>query len=385
MSRSQSNALEETEHLHKSTLDALSAHIAILDKLGAIVSVNTAWRDFARTNGMTWPRWGVGENYLKVCEAARGDETARAAAEGIQAVLTGKRDQFYLEYPCHSPIKKRWFILRAGPLKDNHRERLVIAHENITERKLAEQKMSSQQAELAYAGRLSMLGEMATGIAHEINQPLTAIYSYAQACIRRLSKDTFDPLELIESQEKISAAAQRAADVIRNLRAMATSKRKIRREVVSVNDLIKDVVTLACLDSRAQEIPIALDLEHSNPPVLVDIVQIQQVVLNLIRNGIDAMDQLADESKKLTIKTSRIKRNAIEISVSDSGSGIPEDVATQMFDPFFTTKSSGTGMGLTISDSILQAHNSRIRYVGNRDRGSKFWFTLPIASASRSS
>ena len=158
MKSNERRAFKQSESFLRGTLDALSAHIAILDSTGTIVTVNSAWRKFGLANGLTLPHWGVGANYIEVCNRARGAdrEVAASAAQGIQDVLVKRRKHFYLEYPCHSPDKQRWFVLRATPFQTAHQVWVVVAHEDITERRQAEKQVAEQQAQSMHAARLSL-------------------------------------------------------------------------------------------------------------------------------------------------------------------------------------------------------------------------------------
>ncbi len=378
-------AFKRSESFLRGTLDALSAHIAILDKTGTIVTVNSAWRRFGQANGLTLPHWGVGTNYIEICNRARGAdrEEATSAARGILDVLVKRRSRFYLEYPCHSPDKQRWFVLRATPFQTVHQVWVVVAHEDITERKQAEKQISEQQAQIMHAARLSMLGEMTAGMAHKLNQPLTAIYSYAKACIKSVRSGTYDQETLIDTLEKIGRSAHQGGKIIRNLRAIVRRQTDQPREI-EICSLIRNVAKLSQLDSRSQNFRIKLELPSRLPLVLADAVQIQQVILNLIRNAVDAMVEAPDEHKAVTISAKVLLNDCIEVVVKDQGVGLPESVAQKLYDPFFTTKDTGMGLGLTVAQSIIAAYDGQLWFTKNRKRGISFHFTLPIARGDRS-
>lgn len=380
MKSGERRAFKQSQSFLRGILDALSAHIAILDTSGIIVTVNVAWREFAQANGLTSAHWGVGTNYLEVCERAQGidREEAVIASQGIRDVLAKRRKCFYLEYPCHSVDEQRWFALRTTPFQTKHQRWVVVAHENITERKQAEQQVAAQQTQLMHAARLSMLGEMTAGIAHEINQPLTAIYSYAKACIQSVRSGASDPETLIDTLEKISSAAHQGGKVIHNLRAMVKRNTNQPREI-EICSLIRDVAKLIKLDSRPQNFRLKLKLPSQLPPVSADTMQLQQVVLNLIRNAIDANEDAPDEDKAVTLSANMAHKNYIEVTVKDCGRGLSDRVAKQLYEPFFTTKDSGMGMGLTVAQSIITAYDGQLWFSKNRHRGTTFHFTLPIA------
>ena len=250
---------------------------------------------------------------------------------------------------------------------------------DITERIQAEENARVQQELLAHMDRLSMMGEMAAGIAHEINQPLTAIDSYAQAAKRRIKNDSFEVEKLQDLLEKISKTSIRAGDVIAKLRAMVKHQPK-SRSTADVNTLIKDTVRIAEVDTQALEFKIVLNLDSKLPHVMVDSVQIQQVLLNLIRNAMEAAAKENKENKLIYISSSLLaEENRIKISVQDYGCGIDEKIAGELFNPFYTTKKSGMGMGLAICHSIIQEHGGNLWFTPNTDNGTTFHLTLPTA------
>lgn len=251
---------------------------------------------------------------------------------------------------------------------------LVAQIEDLTQRRKAEQEAREHRERLAHVDRVSLLGEMAAGIAHEINQPLTAIANYADAARRRVSSASADPTKLLDTLQKVSEQAQRAGEVIRKLRALV-KKRESERELVDINDLVRDSVKLADVDARIHDIAIEVELMTS-APVYVDAVQIEQVILNLLRNAVDASECETDGDRIVRART-HIVDGLVEVSVTDSGSGITEEAEEKLFSPFFTTKRAGMGMGLSISRSIINSHGGHLWFSRNPDRGTTFRFTLP--------
>ena len=257
---------------------------------------------------------------------------------------------------------------------------LLISHiVDITEEIEVEEKSKALQEQLAHMDRISMMGEMAAGIAHEINQPLTAIDTYAQAAQRRINADKVDYEKLEDLLEKISKTSQRASDVVSHLRSMV--KRQTRKSIsLSINSLIEDTIKLLETDIRADEFRIKLELNKELPNVMADSIQIQQVLLNLIRNAMDAVAKEVDQYKEITIRSSFLAgENRIKISVKDYGYGIDQDTAEKLFNPFFTTKQTGLGIGLSICKSIVQIHGGSLWFLPNADKGNTFHFTLPTA------
>jgi C4-dicarboxylate-specific signal transduction histidine kinase len=245
---------------------------------------------------------------------------------------------------------------------------------------LVEAQARQHHAELAHAARLATLGEMAAGLAHELNQPLAAIVSYARGCVRRLESGDTPTDAIIDVIEEISAQALRAGEVLRRIRDFVRSG-EMRRERVDVNDVVREAVRFAELEARQRGVTMPLALAPVRLPVDVDRVQIEQVILNLVRNGFDAMGGQPPDASRLAIATAPTGRGTVEVSVADTGNGIPAEIADRLFDPFFSTKSDGLGLGLSISRSIVEAHGGRLWATANPGRGATFRFTLPVAAS----
>lgn len=230
------------------------------------------------------------------------------------------------------------------------------------------------RARLAHVGRIGTLGEMVSGIAHEVNQPLTAIANYASACRRMMLAGQTNPGEMLSILEKIAGQAERAGQVIRGLRSLA-KRSDSQRQLLDCNQLVRDVVRLIEFELRGSELTLDLQLSRDLSPVLADGVQIQQVVLNLIRNAMEAMAEVA-AGKTVTVETAESDAR-VKIRVSDRGPGLPADVAHHLFEPFFTTKKQGMGLGLSICKSIAAAHGGELYYTQNQWRGATFALELP--------
>lgn len=250
--------------------------------------------------------------------------------------------------------------------------------EDLSERLKAEEEARLHRERLAHVTRLHTLGEMAAGIAHEINQPLTAIANYTQACRRRLTAGTASPAKLLDLLVKIDGQAQRAGEIIRRIRALGR-KRESEYQLTDVNAIVQEGVNLARVDTRALDCRIELALARQLPAVAVDPIQIQQVILNLIRNSLDAMETVPAGERRITVTTACSSSDSVEVAIADRGVGLPDAAAEQLFDPFFTTKHSGMGVGLSISRSIITSHGGWLWFTRNADCGTTFRFTLPIA------
>jgi PAS domain S-box-containing protein len=371
-------ALRESEAVSGSILASLVGHLAIVDRSGVIVRVNDAWDRFARENdSQSSAAVSVGADYLDVCRrsAERGDEIAQAALEGIEAVLAGRRGEFVLEYPCHAPSKERWFEMRVSSLK-RPEGGAAIFHADVSYRKQAELEMGRLRRELAHMSRVSMMGELTASLAHELNQPLTAIVSNAHAGERYLAAPAPPLAEVGEILADVAADAQRAGEVIRRMRSLLKND-TTRFLPLELNEVIREVVALTQTDALIRHHPIALALAPALPPVRGDRVQLQQVLLNLVLNGMEAMEAQAPAARHLGIQTLRAGP-AVRVGVQDRGPGLPPERLETVFDAFFTTKASGMGMGLAISRSIVEAHGGRIWAENNPDRGATFWFSLPL-------
>ena len=235
---------------------------------------------------------------------------------------------------------------------------------------------------MLHVSRLATIGEMAAGVAHELNQPLTAIANYAQACERLLARSDASPEDLRQALREIAAQAVRAGDIIRRLRSLARSQ-SVECAPADVNAVITEILPLMQSDARAHGVRLSLQLAQGLPSLALDRVQIQHVVLNLVRNGLEALDGAGDAAgRELAIYTRLVESAEIEIAVCDNGAGISAAVAARMFDPFFSTKDSGTGLGLPISNTIARAHGGRLGYRPNTPRGACFFVRLPIESAT---
>lgn len=250
---------------------------------------------------------------------------------------------------------------------------------DVTERRRAEERLRQREADLAHFSRLTTMGEMAAGLAHELNQPLAAIANYAGGCVRRLHSGIgADPKILLQPIEQIGAEAVRAGEIIRRLREFVR-KGETQRSGADINRLIAEALTLVRPESRQRNITLVLELARDLPEVLVDAIQIEQVIVNLARNAVEAMSGNGWPRRKLTIRSSLIEDGMVEVAVSDTGVGMQEEEARRLFYPFFTTKTTGMGMGLSISRSIIEAHEGRLWSMLNPEGGMTFRFTLPLA------
>lgn len=254
----------------------------------------------------------------------------------------------------------------------------VSTGHDVTERILAEQATLKHQAELARVARLSTLGEMITALAHELNQPLCAVTTYAQTCLRAIKKDAFDATRLRFALEQIVEQIDLAVEIFRRLRDFSR-KEGPRREAANVRSLIREVAKFMRTELEHHRILLRVEAPGAVPPVEVDPIQIEQVLLNLIRNGVEAMACSGKNERKLTIRSIKANDGLIKVSIADSGCGVTAEHATRLFEPFFTSKPTGLGIGLSISQNIIESHGGRLWLDSNSDAGAVFSFTLPVS------
>ncbi len=255
-----------------------------------------------------------------------------------------------------------------------------VSHD-ITRRKEAEQETQNLRREIAHAGRVSMMGQLASALAHEINQPLGAILRNAEAAELFMQHEPPDLDEVRAILADIRRDDQRAGNVIGRMRGLL-KRQDLDKRPVDVGEIVAEVAALIRSDAAARHIKLELAVADGLPPVLGDIVHLQQVLLNLIVNGLDAIDETNQGDRRVSITAVLDGPNTVEIAVNDSGRGIPPDKFTSIFDPFYTTKANGLGMGLPISRGIIEAHRGRLRAENNKEGGASFRFTLPTAEES---
>jgi signal transduction histidine kinase/putative methionine-R-sulfoxide reductase with GAF domain len=375
------DTVRESELAKSAILASLSSSVVVLDREGRIVTVNDGWRRFARENG--WPQeTGAGVSYLDVWRRAAGGTATPQAAEalaGITAVLDGSTTSFALEYPSRTPDGERWFAISAVPLR-LPKGGAVVSHTDITHGKLAELEAQRSRQELAHFTRVTTIGALTVSLAHELNQPLTGILANAQAALRLLEATPPDLVEIRRILADIVADDKRAGEVIRGLRSLLR-KDNVPFSLCDVNGLIRGVARLLSSDAIIRNVTVRLELDPHPMLVSGDGVQLQQVVLNLLLNAMEAMAECTEGRRAITVRTERPEADTVHVSVLDAGLGLRQDMHDLLFEPFYTTKPSGVGMGLAISKSIIEAHGGRIWATDNAPTGAIFHFALPLADA----
>jgi PAS domain S-box-containing protein len=274
-------------------------------------------------------------------------------------------------------------VLIGGAMFEGSRHQGVSYVLDLTERKRAEaeaheseRRYREVQMELAHVSRVTTLGELAASIAHEVNQPLTAIVINGEACLRWLDRAVPDLGEARSCVGGIIRAGRRASEIIQRLRALSR-KTETQKVAMDINDAISEVIPLVQHEVLSHRVSLRLDLAPTLPAVLGDRVQLQQVIINLLVNGLDAMATVTDRSRELVVRSQLDDSGQVLVAVEDSGVGIDPENAKQLFNAFFTTKSSGMGMGLAICRSTIEAHGGRLWASANEPRGAVFQFILP--------
>jgi len=254
----------------------------------------------------------------------------------------------------------------------------------IAQRKRSEEQLHTAQAQMAHMARMTMMGELTSSIAHEVNQPLAAVVTNGDACLRWLGNEPPNLNKARESVTGIIREANRASEIIKRIRALA-KKTPPQKTLLAVNEAIEEAIGLVGAELARHRVSLLKELGPDLPPVLGDRVQFQQVILNLIANGIDAMDAVNERPRELFISSKSIDDGRVLISVSDCGAGIGQGSADHLFEAFFTTKQHGMGLGLSISRTIVEGHGGRLWAMANELYGSTFQFTLPMAVAAGAS
>jgi C4-dicarboxylate-specific signal transduction histidine kinase len=286
-----------------------------------------------------------------------------AAKKKTEDALTEARDQ--LEYRVG---------VRTAELRKSNEE----LRRSIEEHRKSQQALMKTQAELAHLSRVFTMGELTTSIAHEVNQPLTAVVTQGHACVEWLSADPPVLAEARESAERIIQDGTRAGRILRHIRSLV-KKEAPARELLDMNDVVDELAMFLRSEAQNQRTSLNLDLADELPRVRGDRVQLQQVVLNLIMNGMEAMRGMTT-GKQIWIRTRRDGAGEIRIVVEDCGIGLSADIAEKIFQPFFTTKEQGIGMGLSISRTIVESHAGHLWATPGAPRGAIFQFTIPIES-----
>ncbi len=365
-------ALRQTNELLERVFDTTHILIAFMDADFNFLRVNRA---YAESDDRT-PEFFVGRNHFDIYPHPENEAVFR------EVVASGQTRSFYarpFEYAGHPERGVTYWDWTLHPVTSasGQVEGVLLCLVDVTERERAQAQLRQRQAELAHVSRLSTMGEMTSTLAHEINQPLSAIANYAQACLQAMSSGQADNDEIREDVTHIAAQAERAGQILRRTRGFVR-KDDSQRKWVDIADLVREAADLAELETRQHGVALRLELDGAPHPVLADAVQIEQVILNLVRNALEAMRHQKKGRRKLSVRTAFAHDGCVEVAIRDSGTALPADKMGRLFEPFFTTKPEGMGMGLPISRTIVEAHGGRLWASANPDRGMTFRFTLPV-------
>jgi C4-dicarboxylate-specific signal transduction histidine kinase len=252
----------------------------------------------------------------------------------------------------------------------------IGALQDVTESKLAEEALDRARSELAHVARITMLNALTASIAHEINQPLSGIITNASTCLRMLDGDSPNVDGARETGRRIIRDGHRASDVITRLRALF-SKKEFTLGTLDLNEATQEVIALSLGDLQTNRVVLRSELADDLPPVIGDRVQLQQVILNLVRNASDAMTTVQDRPRELLIRTQREEKDRVRLTAKDVGLGFPREAGQKLFEAFYTTKTDGMGIGLSISRSIIERHHGRLWAELNEGPGATFSFSIP--------
>jgi PAS domain S-box-containing protein len=370
--------LRASEERWRSMFEASAVGIAVIDQQNHFAAANEAFQKMVGYTSEELQSLGP----LDITH----EEDRKATQEMIEDVQSGKRQDYHTEKRyCRKDGKVIWVRVSTARALDSSSalQGIPAIIEDITERKRAEVAWHDAREALSRATRLTVMGELSASIAHEINQPLAAIITNGHACERFL---TFSPPDLDEVKDAVGEIVRdgrRASEVLKRIRAMSKNSAPERGQV-DVNHAIAEVLALTRDELLRHRVSVQTDLHSNLPTIMADRVQLQQVVLNLVMNGIDAMRAVADRSRILTVRSLLSDRGNIAVNVADSGIGLDPANRERIFDTFFTTKPEGMGMGLAISNTIIEAHRGRLWAESGSPFGAVFAFTLPLVAGAGS-
>jgi two-component system, LuxR family, sensor kinase FixL len=365
-----STSRQRTVQLYHALLASAQDHIAILDLDGVVVEANDSWRRFVqRPDVPPFHRAAIGQNFVAAARIAAtdGNDDAARVFAGVTSVLDGQQKRVEIEFDHYGGGAHERYALYIEPLARADGG-AILRRSNVTARHMARVEIEEQRRQLSHLARVSMLGQLSGALAHELNQPLAAIASNADAARRLLARAPVDVAELDAIVTDIVAANQRAAQVIRRLRALL-NRGETRLQPLDTAELVEEVLDLAHAELITRRVTATGVVAPNLPPVLGDRVQLQQVLLNLVLNACEAMSSCIPPDRRLSLTVAPDAGGNIRFSVRDCGSGIPSHLIDRLFEPFVTTKPEGLGLGLSISRTIVAAHGGRLWAQNNTDRG----------------
>jgi PAS domain S-box-containing protein len=371
------NDLGEREARIRRLVDSNIIGIMIGDSRGRILEANEAFLDILGYSREDLVAGRIRWTKLTPAEWAAADQDAIA-----QMSTTGTCKPFEKEY--FRKDGSRVPVLVGGAFFEWNRNEGVVFVIDMSDRKRAEemlraseQRLLDAQMELAHVNRVTTMGQLAISIAHEVNQPLAAVVANAEACLRWLGRGTPDLDEARRSVQWIINDGNRASEVIRRVRALA-NKTSIEKMPLDINDVVRETIALVQRELISHQVSLRMESAPALPMISGDRVQLQQVIINLMMNGLEAMQSVTDRPRELMIRSRQDETQQVLVSVTDCGVGISTENADRLFNAFFTTKSNGMGMGLSICRSIIEAHGGRLWATSNLPHGAVFQFTLPV-------
>lgn len=326
----------------------------------------------------------LGANWFE--KVVSSEHRTAAMLEFEELVKRQSHHPHHFECPVLSRSGSQRLIMWRSVLvedEDGSVSGVLCSGDDVTDNRRAELQVREARERIMQVSRLATVGEMASGISHEINQPLAAITTYAQASARLLASASPDLAEVHDAQQQIAEQALRAGEIIRRMRNLVRN-RSSTRESVDLNEVVAELQPLMRADARISDVRVILQLDPNLPHANVDRIEMQQVLLNLLRNAIDAMQAMPAGRGEAVIRTVRTAQGEVQIAVLDNGPGVDEHMRERLFIPFVTSKPNGTGLGLAISRTIVEAHRGRLEYQPNSPHGAAFIVTLPSAGPPES-
>jgi PAS domain S-box-containing protein len=362
--------LQEREARIRRLVDSNIIGIMIFDFQGRLIEANEAILDMLGYSREELLSGRIRWTELTPAEWCADDDRALAELKAAGTVRPREKEYFRKD-GSRVPV-----LVGATTFGDCKDEGVAFVLD-LTERKHVEGALRDAQTNLAHVVRITTLGELAASISHEVNQPLAAVANAAAACRRWLDRGTPNLDEARSAVDWITKEANRANDVIRRVRALA-NKTSIEKVPLDINDVVREVIALVQRELISHQVSLRTELAPAAPMILGDRVQLQQVIINLVMNGLEAMQSVTDRPRELVIHSRQDETHRVLVSVTDCGVGISAENADRLFNAFFTTKSSGMGMGLSICRSIIEAHGGRMSASGNKGPGATFQFVLPL-------